>query len=479
MTGPIDKSRLAASCRMLVEQHAILRTVFALYQGRVYQVVKKRYDPGFVQYSSQGSTEAILTSLCDLDRRCEARLGDNIVKFLLVERGADKRALFMRISHARFDGISLGILYRDLQMLYTTGALDPAPRYIDWARASERASSTEAEEYWRALLKGSSMTSLLHHSKPPYQHVVDKRISTFVTFGSVQEQGITIATLVKAAWAVVLAELSSSTDVVFGNALSGWNLSVMGVDQVVGDCHNSVAVRVRLDKAPTVLSLLNQIQDQLVAAIPYESIGYRKVIEKYCRVKYDDLESDRRDIQIYSYPPTDDGLIQLEMKYSEKALARDTVRKILQRFGETLQRLSDDVNAPLSLLPSPSGRTTPLDVATYMLRDSALATSELSAFQFAFFDPSAIVDRVWQSLEHLCKIHEVTDSRKLRDDEPFYCLRDDLVYAAQFWAWYCQEGIEFTMEALLENPTKESQKALLSRTLLSMPREARQCTKRK
>lgn len=80
LKSPIDSSRLATSCRILVERHAILRTVFALYQGRIYQVVKKRYNPGFVQCSSHESTEALLTSLCHLDRCCRARLGDNIIR---------------------------------------------------------------------------------------------------------------------------------------------------------------------------------------------------------------------------------------------------------------------------------------------------------------------------------------------------------------------------------------------------------------
>ena len=510
LTGPIDSSRLATSCRTLVERHAILRTVFALCRGRIYQVVKKKYDPGFVQCSSRESTEALLTSLCDLDRCCEARLGDDIVKFLLVERGEDKHTLFMRLSHAQFDGISLGLLYRDLQMSYAKETLDPAPRFIDWARNSTRASSTEAEQYWRTLLKGASMTSILHHSKTPYQHIIDSRIHISVPFVSVQEKGITVATLIKAAWAVVLAELSSTTDVVFGNAVSGRNLSVTDVDQVVGDCHNSVLVRARLDRAPTVLSLLEQIQDQLVAAIPYESIGYRQVIEKCtewprwtrfstsvnhqnytdagqqafslgqaeCRVSYKDLESDRRDIQIYSYPPTNDGLIKLEMKYSEKVLAKDTVRRILQRFGETLQRLSSDVNAPLSLLSNPIGRTIPLDIATVPHELIGFATElrpapRVRAFDFALFDLSAIVDKVWQLFASLFEINNVSDSRRLRDDEPFYQLGGDLVYAAQFSVWYWQEGIEFTMEAILENPTKKSQRALLLSTLLSIPGEIR------
>lgn len=265
-------------------------------------------------------------------------------------------------------------------------------------------------------------------------------------------------------------------------------------------------MRARLDRAPTVLSLLEQIQDQLVAAVPYESIGFRQVIEKCtewprwtrfstsvnhqnytdagqhtfplgqaeCYVSYKDLESDRRDIQIYSYPPTNDGLIKLEMKYSEKALARDTVRRILQRFGETLQRLSYNVDAPLSLLSCPIGRTIPLDIATvpHELTSSQTElrpTPRLRAFDFALFDLSAIVDKVWQLFEHLFEVDDVRHSRKLRDDEPFYHLGGDLIYATQFSGWYWQEGIEFTMEALLENPTKNSQKALLLSTILSIP----------
>ena len=86
------------------------------------------------------------------------------------------------------------------------------------------------------------MTSILAHSKPAYSHIINTRISLSVPFTSVQAYGITIATLVKASWAVVLAELASTTDVVFGNAVTGRNLPVPAIDHVVGDCNNAVLV---------------------------------------------------------------------------------------------------------------------------------------------------------------------------------------------------------------------------------------------
>ncbi|KAI4125141.1 MAG: hypothetical protein LQ338_004437 [Usnochroma carphineum] len=498
LAGPIDSSRLADSCRMLVARHSIFRTVFALHAGRIHQVIRKKHDPEIAQCSSKEETGALLTDLCYLERSCDTQLGDDIVRFLLVERGLDKYTLIMRLSHAQFDGTSLALIYRDLQVLYAGEAMPPAPQFKEWAWASKEANSSKAEDYWRELLQGSTMTSILDHSSTAYRNVINSRLSLTIPFTSVQEKGITVATLVKAAWAVVLAELSSTTDVVFGNAVTGRNLQINAVNQIVGDCNNAVLVRARLENATTVLSLFKQIQDQLVAAIPYETIGCRQLVERctdwppwtrystsvnhqnytdarldmftlgktQCSVSYKDLESDRRDIQIYSYPPTDDGMMKLEMAFSDCALAKDMVERMLQRLGETVQRLSRNVDAPLVLLSNPIPSTLPLKIAvkgSTSMKEELRPDPRPCTFGFSLLNPRIIVEKVWRKFEHLFEGSDMARTGRLDDNTPFYELGGDLVYAVQLSAWYQQEGITFPMEELIENPTKMSQVDLLSR----------------
>ncbi|KAL8749960.1 MAG: hypothetical protein Q9184_006602 [Pyrenodesmia sp. 2 TL-2023] len=500
LTGPIDDLRLERTCRMLVSRHSILRTVFALHAGRIHQVILKEYEPQFTRYSSQDGTEALLTKFCAMDLSCHTQLGHNIVRFQLIKRAPNHHILFMRISHAQFDGTSLSIIYRDLQKLYANGTLPLAPQFTDWALASHAANSQAAESYWRALLQGSSMTSILAHSKPPYAHIINTRLSLTIPFTPVESHGITIATLVKASWAVVLASLASTTDIVFGNAVTGRNLPLPGIEHIVGDCNNAVLMRINLAHTPNALSLFQQIQSQLVAAIPYETIGCRQLVERCtdwprwtrystsvnhqnytsagmdefhlgeakCRVSYKDLESDRRDIQIYSYPPTSDGNLRLEMAFSDTALSAATVEKMLQRLGETVQRLSGDVDAPVAILPNPIGCSIPLPLpitpTSIPSRPSNPSPQPSPPISSSLDPTTAIVNKVWHRFESLFPSHPPINNRTttkqprpLDAHTPFYALGGDLVYAAQLSAWYAKEGVVVPIEAIVEFPTKGGQ----------------------
>ncbi|KAL8897464.1 MAG: hypothetical protein Q9207_007209, partial [Kuettlingeria erythrocarpa] len=527
LTGPINGPRLEESCRMLVARHSVLRTVFALHAGRIHQVVLKTYDVEFAYTTSQEETEALLTSLCKLDLKCANQLGDKIVRFQLVERGPTHHTLIMRLSHAQFDGTSLAVIYRDLQALYTCTSLPPPLQFTDWTLAARSANSPEAEAYWRSLLRGASITSILAHTAPAYAHIINTRLSLTTPFTPVQAHGITVATLVKAGWAAVLASLASTTDVVFGNAVTGRNLpSVPGIAHIVGDCNNAVLVRVNLapTHTPTALSLLQQIQAQLVAAIPYETVGCRQLVERCtdwprwtrfstsvnhqnyasagmdtftlgeeteCRVSYKDLESDRRDIQVYSYPPNDKGELKLEMAFADTALPRATVQKMLEGLGETVRRLSGDVDAPVVVLPSPIGRNIPLrfPVSTTTRTTSAAGTtvgtstsieelqyiSSSSSTSTTPIDPADLVPKIWQKFESLFPSPPPADptgtntgtgtipTPPLDAHTPFYALGGDLVHAAQLSAWYAQAGVTFPIETLIENPTKAAQIEILAR----------------
>ncbi|RSL37998.1 hypothetical protein CEP53_015277, partial [Fusarium sp. AF-6] len=102
-----------------------------------------------------------------------------------------------------------------------------------------------------------------------------------VSTPSLASSNITTATVVKAAWATVLAKVTGKTDIVFGHLISGRNVSsVPGIESIVGPCLNVVPVRVCHQPSWTVLHLLQHIQKQQVDNMPYESLGFREIIDK-------------------------------------------------------------------------------------------------------------------------------------------------------------------------------------------------------
>ena len=548
--GHCDSAQLDRSCRMLVQHHEILRTTFRLQSGRIQQVVLGTYNTEVVHISSDESTPTLLKNLCRTETTSVNNLEDSILRFVLVQGEHDRTTLILRISHAQFDGTSLHILYRDLKSIYEGQLLPPAPQYIDFARAVQEANNSEAEAFWRSLLHGSSMTHIVRHTKPSYAHVINTTISLQVPAPTSIQQihGITLATLVKSAWASVLSRMSRTSDVVFGYAVTGRNLPVPGIESIVGDCNNAALARIDLSPttSPTVLSLLHQVQNQAASAIPYENVGVRQMVEKCtdwprwtrysssvnhqnytnagdnefrigaarCTVTYRDLEADRRDVQVYSSPPDPDGMMKLQMAFCDGAIEKSVVEDMLAALGETVGRFAGDVQAPL-LLPadashnhnnnnyhSKTANTTTINLPIIPLtpktdqRSHAFRSSNnnnktqseeeyayptiirLQTFRFTFLDPDALVDRVWTKLlacfpppilysSSPSSSSSSTSSPKATDaigeNEPFYNIGGDLVYAAQLSEYYLEEGIGFAMEDLLEWPTKREQREVVRR----------------
>ncbi|KAL8730727.1 MAG: hypothetical protein Q9181_004565, partial [Wetmoreana brouardii] len=428
LEGPMDVARLEYSCRTLVDRHSSLRTAFRLQSGRLLQVGLGRHSCEVTHVTSREATQSLLTDFCTLEAACENSLENCHLQFLIVTKDVSQHTLVMRISHAQFDGTSLNLIYQDLKMIYEGTKLPPVPQYPDYALAVHRTNSSEAEGFWRGILLGSSMSHIVRHSKPSYKHVINEKVSHTIPHTSVHAHGITFATLVKAAWAIVLAQLSRTSDVVFGYAVTGRNLPLNGVDKIVGDCNNAALARVRLDDATTVLELLRQIQDQSVSAMPYETVGQRQMVEKCtdwprwtrysssvnhqnyamagantfrlgeadCTVSYKDLEADRRDIQIYSYLPQN-GEVRLEMAFCNQALPTSTVELMLKKLGSVVQVLAADTRAPLPVLTeleSNSLLRLPLDAVDSSLgSEKKYSRIKFHHFSFSTLDPRPLVEK--------------------------------------------------------------------------------------
>ncbi|KAL8706072.1 MAG: hypothetical protein Q9201_000837 [Fulgogasparrea decipioides] len=495
LDGPMDVARLEYSCRALVDRHSSLRTAFRLQSGRLLQVRPHRHNCEVIHVSSREATQSLVTGFCALEAACESSLENFHLQFLIVTKDVSQHTLVMRISHAQFDGASLHLIYQDLKMIYEGTRLPPAPQYPDYALAVRLANDSEAEGFWRGTLRGSSMSHILRHSKPSYKHVINEKVSHTIPHTPVHAHGITFATLVKAAWAIVLGQLSRTSDVVFGYAVTGRNLPLECVDKIVGDCNNAALARVRLDAATTVLELLRQIQDQSVSAMPYETVGQRQMVEKCtdwprwtrysssvnhqnytmagannfrlgkadCTVSYKDLEADRRDIQIYSYLPQN-GEVKLEMAFCNQALPTCTVESMLKKLGDVVQVLAADLRAPLPVLTeleSESLPRIPFDAADNSLgSEKQCSRIKFQYFNFSTLDPRPLVEKVWTRLASCFQENEILHS-DLDPDLPFYEVGGDLIYAAQLSTYYHEEKVSFPIEDLIENPTQKMQIDLL------------------
>ncbi|PYI23428.1 acetyl-CoA synthetase-like protein [Aspergillus violaceofuscus CBS 115571] len=277
--------RLRRGCGVLVQQFDILRTVFASHAGRFWQVVLHQLTPQFRVETTSDLDTFTKQLYADGLKAKNFRLSEPFVQFVLAVQPDGKHRLLMRLSHAQYDGVSLPTLWDALQRACqgeNASFLPPAPSFQEFLHAGSP-SSAATLAHWKSFLSGAPETRFVTYRKPALHDASRAQVLQVtrrcIPLVSMHDRGITPATVIKAAWAVLLARLAGSTDVTFGHTVANRSNSPLpGVDKVVGPCLNVVPIRARLHAGQTVLELLQALQQQQIANMPHESMGFREII---------------------------------------------------------------------------------------------------------------------------------------------------------------------------------------------------------
>lgn len=282
LQGPVDLDLLQTACTALVRRHAILRSVFASNERQSLQIVLSLIDSRI----EREETSSDIAEFAD-----EYRLSDNITlptldttvtRFVFVQNSQGQKALIIRLSHAQFDGYCLPTLWRDLKHLYEGVSLAPAAEYSLHLNMWRRSHTEHAFAFWRSTLEGSEVSRIGDVTFGGRKQAVNHKLITTtrqVHLQSVIPNQITTATVIKAAWSFLLAQLTGRNDVVFAQLSNGRNNASVSTQGVVGMCLNYIPVRARFDSTWTALDLMQFLQHQHRESLDFELLDFRQIVE--------------------------------------------------------------------------------------------------------------------------------------------------------------------------------------------------------
>ncbi|KAH6876441.1 hypothetical protein B0T10DRAFT_585614 [Thelonectria olida] len=279
--GPLDIGLLRESITNVVASFDVLRTVFVPRQKTYLQVVLRQVQPELTVHDVDDVEQ--FTSELGFNHRHEAPRPEQPSIRVIVARhkSSARHRIFLRISHAQYDGVCFPAILGALKTCYEGEPILPTPSYATYIRGALGKITPDHYAYWKALLKNSTPTDVIQRERTSLRTVPTQVLKQVVSTRSLASFNITTATVVKAAWSTVLANATGKTDVVFGHLISGRNVgNVPGIESIVGPCLNVVPVRVRHQPSWTVLHLLQHIQNQQVDNMPYESLGFKEIIGK-------------------------------------------------------------------------------------------------------------------------------------------------------------------------------------------------------
>ncbi|WP_431037569.1 non-ribosomal peptide synthase/polyketide synthase [Streptomyces sp. P6-2-1] len=295
LEGPLDAGRLRAAAQDLLDAHDNLRSGFRhLATGRPVAVVPRTAtlpwrtvdltDAGTggtdTGTTASRAAEETWTRLLAEERRRFDPARPPLLRLLLARTGPERHRLVLSHQHLLLDGWSLPLLTAELWARYEGRTPPPPAPYRAHLRHLAAQDTAAAATAWTEALAGLAEPTRLAQADPdraaavPHTHTLElDRTRTAALEAFARSRGVTLNTLVQAAWGVLLGRLTGRTDVVFGATVAGRSPELPGADAMIGLFINTVPVRVRLRQDESVTALLARLQDEQSGLLAHQHLG--------------------------------------------------------------------------------------------------------------------------------------------------------------------------------------------------------------
>ncbi len=403
LAGGVDEARLADAAQALMDRHESLRTVFDHRDDGTIVQLALGHVP--VDWSTLTATDDEAEELIARDREIHFDMRETpLIRFLLLDLGGGRSRLVITNHHIVLDGWSMPLLVADLFDLYLTGgrALTRAPApyrdYLEWLTSRDTGA---AERAWAAALSGLPGPTLVA------AHAAGRQLSatesepvplgdaTADALGRTAENaGVTVNTVLQAAWGILLGQMTAGTDVVFGATISGRTPAVRGMESMVGLFINTVPVRVRLDPREPIRDLLHRLQSERAALMQHEYLGLTAIQQAAgfgglfdTAMVFESYPMDMHALARLSehtglratavtghdsthYPLSlkafEDTCLHLVLRYSPEAVDPTAVADIAQRMGRIVENIAHRPQTPIGLIDvaGERGRADLVEIAT-------------------------------------------------------------------------------------------------------------------
>ena len=501
-TRPQREEQVRELCDSLIKRHPILRTGFFLYKRVIYQAVIKKISLPISTCLYEADLEERRRRIVEEGKRRTVDIGKPQTAFILLgmDGGNGIKRLLIRVSHAQYDGQSMGILSSEMRSFLDGRALSEiAGTFAGYFHLSRAWELETGVAYWRSLLQGAEMTKIVQRNAPVFLDLADSASVRLISTQLLKApRGLSKATSVKTAWALTLSSLTGNDDVVFGSTVWGRNAPVPYAHQIIGSTLSHIPTRANCTTGKTYANLMKALQEQHLESMRFENLGANTIVElctswkRWTRlsslVVYQGLEidaqtqmdkdcsteslgvsiseiidpADRTDLLLHVEPKGNETTVVL--RYCRRKIPEKVAELAMEKFTWYLARLTQQSDSLIESHGNVAEVQLPvIYVDTYLngtdgnisndsnLGDDTSNTSSKSDYFKA-------VKTVWQ---HVFALGSEEVDQHDKEDSQFLNIWGNIVSAAGLATTYKERGFNVSTEDMLRNQRVKDQANLL------------------
>jgi amino acid adenylation domain-containing protein len=362
LTGDLDIDALHATLTEVVRRHEALRTTFTLHDDQPRQVIHPPAPLNFLITD--------LTSFAPAEREREAErlavqeaclpfdlAGGPLLRLRLLRLSEEEHVLLVTMHHIVSDGWSMGVLVREVGLLYPAlcaGAESPleelAIQYADYAVWQREWLSGKVLDqqlgYWREQLAGAPAVLELPGDKvrpaaqsfrgsdQPFE--ISARLTAALKELS-QREGVTLFMTLLAAFKALLYRYTAQADIVVGSPIAGRNF--VETEDLIGFFVNTLVLRTDLSGDPTFRELVGLVREVALGAYLHQDVPFEKLVEELQPERltsHSPLYQVMFELQNAPLGGLELPGVSLELMAAENATAKFDLTLNLQEVGEVI-----------------------------------------------------------------------------------------------------------------------------------------------
>ncbi|KAB7836967.1 thioester reductase domain-containing protein [Streptomyces mobaraensis] len=285
LRGPLDRDALRGSLEHLIDRHEALRTVFDVRDGEPRQLFPARQPLALTEGAPPAPGEDVAERLRDASQRPFDLTRGPLIRFDLTPLGPDEHVLMVTMHHLVGDGMSMGILFRELYACYEAATAGrPFPQlaelpvtygdFAEWQRGLLRGAELERRlTHWRDVLR-EPLPNLDRLADRPRRGATSLqavsrafRLSAEVSDGLrtlARDHQATLFMVLLAGFKTLMHRRTGGTDIVTGSVVHGRDLPE--TENLVGFFANTLALRADLSGDPSFTDVLDRVRRMCLEA---------------------------------------------------------------------------------------------------------------------------------------------------------------------------------------------------------------------
>ncbi|MFF2885481.1 amino acid adenylation domain-containing protein [Paenibacillus sp. NPDC057967] len=389
LKGTLNPDLLEASLNEVIRRHQALRVSYCKGDGhRPYQLIFRDKEMDIRRLDWCGEEEAVVRERLEQYKQGDRAEGfqlesGDLMRVTLIQTSWDEHRVIWSFHHIMMDGWSMHLVLREWLHMYRSMLKKEQPRlphperYTGYLNRFASDGLPASTAYWSDYLHGLEQATVfpqttqdrMERKAMPQQsgcslsQSLTERIDK-----TARKLGVTVNSLMQAAWGTVLQRYNDSRDIVFGSVVSGRPADLIGVENMAGLFINTIPVRMKGWPQQTVREAIMEMQQNNAASQPYDQcplytiqsmtalkenlISHLFIFENYpvdqsAEEFHEGLEFRIQDAELYQPTHYDlnvmiipDSVYRVQMDYNGQVFEEAMIERMMGHYIEVLEQFA-------------------------------------------------------------------------------------------------------------------------------------------